>query len=328
MKTDTLPPTGYPAGEDSATMASTWSAPEPALPPIGDGSHLTPCPSCGVENGSLCTTCWNCEGLLTPTAPLRLVTRDGAEVVPTPPAHEGAPTSTSHSLRTTQSALLNEPGGPVHAAPAAGVPALHAGAEAGSWLPEWTSALNEELPDCVPTVLQEPRKVNLRLIAGACAVVLIAGGLGYYGVHASHPDWGWFGRGATVDAAARAGEATDETAMRSSAAGAGAPASPDALNDAIAAADRALATGAGKAGAAASVDATRARADDALSAGADVSALAPAKHPRRTASAEPSAVARPPVHTPPSRPAAAPPPVSRPCSPTLAALSLCSSASP
>jgi hypothetical protein len=171
MATDAIPLAPTPGGEGSAKVTSKWDDLRPALPQSVDGSHLSPCPQCGMENGALAQLCWNCEAPLIPGTPLRLVTKDGAEV----------PRSTANSAADDFPGLdLSGLAASLEAAVA------QAPATADSpALPEWTSALEHGIPVDPPPPPSRPGGLDLRVIAAVFAATLIAGTWGYYKAHSS-----------------------------------------------------------------------------------------------------------------------------------------------
>src|SRR5450631_2416112 len=242
MSTDASPLAGSPGGDALAKVTSQWDDLQPTLPKSVDGSHLAPCPHCGVENGALAQLCWNCEGSLTPATPLRLVTKDGAEV-----ASRGLSGGGEPDVSATSDPNKPPAGSGHNIRRSPDVSAVQAEADASSLMPEWTSALDQGIAaDAPPPTVT--RGLDLRLIGAVFTAALIAGAWGYYKAHTANmaASAAQFGAAHTArpstDPGAWGDDATANLTRRGPGPNTGAAADTvtHTVDDALAAAERAL----------------------------------------------------------------------------------------
>ena len=333
MSSDASPLAGPPGADALAKVTSQWDD-LPPLPKSVDGSHLAPCPNCGVENGALAQTCWNCEGSLIPAAPLRLVTKDGADVSRQAANAEAAPVAAMTGAMAPPGGDTTQPTQPTQT-PAA--PVDPAPSDAEDFLAGWMPALDlgDSSEPSESPLPPEPRAygLNLQVIGAVFAVAVLAGAGVYYKAHFAEPGLGDFGGRPNAGAGAWGGSAQGSPTARPGG-GASTDAVTQSVDDALAAAERALSTPPGPDAAASaalpvSADPRRSRVGN----GADAAATGQGKTGRKRRDAsEDSAPAGPSASVDvPSRPTRSGGPATgsgRSCSPTLAALGLCQAPSP
>ena len=337
MSTDASPLMGPSGTEASAKVTSKWDDLQPALPKSVDGSHLAPCPQCGMENGALALQCWNCEASLTPGAPLRLVTKDGAEVAapgadseyrPEPAtvananAFAGLDLSALAAADTQDPSMGQEPG-------------TGASAQGEASPQAWTPDAEQGVPVGFPATPTRTGGVDLRVIGAVFIAALFAGAWGYYKAHSDGPASSAVPFGAVPPIHESAGRSPWSDAPG---AGESTNADPSAapgntrqsVDDALAAAERALSSV--PPSDATSLPVAAPSFDPPARGELDPSGAAVSAKPserRREASDGNANVRKASGSARSVRSQASPPPVpGRSCSPTLAALGLCQGPSP